>query len=87
MTGIFLCNGCSCDERSVEAADGWWWPAAQTPRALEIMRHMPHVLPFEQRVMLFRQWVGTEHARCAGLRTHLTIRRTHVIEDTLNALG
>jgi hypothetical protein len=51
------------------------------------MRHMPHVLPFEQRVMLFRQWVGTEHARCAELRTHLTIRRTHVIEDTLNALG
>ena len=48
---------------------------------------MPHVLPFERRAVLFRQWVEAERGRCAALRTPIRIRRTHVVEDTLAALG
>ena len=59
----------------------------ESPRTLDIMRHMPYVLPFEKRVLLFRQWVEAEHARCAAVRFAFTIRRTHVIEDSLAALG
>ena len=59
----------------------------ETSRALQIMRHMPHVLPFDRRVLLFRKWVEIEHARCSTIRTRFKIRRTHVIEDALQSLG
>ena len=34
----------------------------ETDRALNVMKNMPHVLPFMERVRLFRQWVEEERA-------------------------
>ena len=51
------------------------------------MKSMPHVLPFERRVVLFRQWVEQDRAQAGAVQTRITIRRTHVIEDALAALG
>ena len=51
------------------------------------MKSMPHVLPFERRVLLFRQWIEQDRAQAAAVRTHVTIRRTHIIEDALAELG
>ena len=36
--------------------------------------------------MLFRQWVDAERAAHAQVKTRITIRRTHVIEDSLDQL-
>ena len=47
----------------------------------QVMKSMPHVLPFERRVLLFRQWIEQEREHAARVRTDITIRRTHVIED------
>ena len=59
----------------------------ETERALNVMKSIPHVLPFERRVLLFRQWVEEDRARAGAVRTQITIRRTHVIEDALAELG
>eukprot|EP01043_Picozoa_sp_COSAG02_P046104 COSAG02_NODE_4283_length_5550_cov_3.230050_6_plen_133_part_00 len=53
----------------------------------QVMKSMPHVLPFERRVLLFRQWIEQEREQAARVRTNITIRRTHVIEDALATLG
>ena len=60
---------------------------AETARAQVIMSTMPHVLPFERRATLFQQWVGAERTRSAAVKTRMRIRRTHIVEDTLKALG
>ncbi|KAK7402393.1 ubiquitin-protein ligase (E3) [Neonectria punicea] len=56
---------------------------------LEILKHMPFVVPFETRVMIFRQFIHLDRARRDGVnpmihivaRHHAQIRRTRLFED------
>eukprot|EP01052_Picozoa_sp_SAG31_P022426 SAG31_NODE_1784_length_7279_cov_2.932869_3_plen_562_part_00 len=60
---------------------------AETTRAQAVMTNIPHVLSFERRALLFRQWVELERTTSAAVRTDIRVRRTHVVEDTLSVLG
>lgn len=44
--------------------------AAEDERAAAVMVVMPHVLPFQQRVVLFRKWVDAERRLCAARKVH-----------------
>ncbi|CAG8467468.1 14682_t:CDS:10 [Acaulospora morrowiae] len=66
-----------------------------SPR-LGILYSIPFVIPFDERVKIFRQFVRNDRERSSGHhpffepRTHVTIRRNHVFEDGyahLNAAG
>eukprot|EP00741_Cyanophora_paradoxa_P002456 tig00000076_g2380.t1 len=56
------------------------------PRALAVLRSIPHVIPFERRVELFRALMARE--RAAHQRAvHIKVRRNLVIEDGFAQLG
>ncbi|CAG8435448.1 9145_t:CDS:10 [Ambispora gerdemannii] len=66
-----------------------------SPR-LEILSNIPFVIPFEERVKIFRKFIENDRERnyhndfFLDRRTRATIRRTHVFEDGfthLNTLG
>ncbi|KPM34046.1 hypothetical protein AK830_g12527 [Neonectria ditissima] len=56
---------------------------------LEILKHMPFVVPFETRVMIFRQFIHLDRVNRDGgnpfihpaVRHHAQIRRTRLFED------
>ena len=58
----------------------------ETSRAQVVLSAMPHVLSFERRALLFRQWVDADRTSAAAVRTDIRVRRSHIVEDTLNAV-
>ncbi|KAG9291049.1 hypothetical protein G9A89_012921 [Geosiphon pyriformis] len=69
--------------------------ASTSPR-LAVLNNIPFVIPFEERVKIFRRFVDIDRQRnyhndfVLERRTRATIRRTHVFEDgfaNLNTLG
>jgi len=57
-------------------------------RAERILRHVPHGVPFEQRVALLRAWIRQSRDRFQSRAvTRLVVRRTHLFEDGLAALA
>ncbi|KAG1456477.1 hypothetical protein G6F46_003782 [Rhizopus delemar] len=59
-----------------------------SPR-LGILNNIPFVVPFEQRVEIFRQFIQNDRRRNVderyGARVSATIRRNHIFEDGFNA--
>ncbi|RCI03085.1 hypothetical protein CU098_001743, partial [Rhizopus stolonifer] len=62
--------------------------AVISPR-LGLLNNIPFVVPFEQRVEIFRQFIQNDKQRNLddrfGARVNATIRRNHIFEDGFNA--
>lgn len=55
------------------------------PTSLRILRLMPHTIPFETRLKIFRDWVTLDRVTMDGSRT-VRVRRNHMLEDGFRGL-
>ncbi|KAI7883316.1 HECT-domain-containing protein [Lichtheimia hyalospora FSU 10163] len=58
------------------------------PVPLRILQLMPHTIPFETRLTIFRDWIA--HDRANTMRTghcSIRVRRKHILEDGIRGLG
>lgn len=58
------------------------------PVPLRILQLMPHTIPFETRLTIFRDWIA--HDRANMMRTgpcSIRVRRKHILEDGIRGLG
>jgi len=52
------------------------------PVPLRILQLMPHTVPFDMRLKIFREWIELDKYTCAKtVNRHITVRRSQVLED------
>ncbi|KAL9549438.1 hypothetical protein PS6_006068 [Mucor atramentarius] len=52
------------------------------PVPLRILQLMPHTVPFDMRLKIFREWIELDKYTCAKTANrHITVRRSQVLED------
>ncbi|KAF7729972.1 Ubiquitin-protein ligase E3B [Apophysomyces ossiformis] len=56
------------------------------PVSLRILQWMPHTIPFETRLKIFRDWITQDHVAGRGSRI-VKVRRDHVLEDGFRGLN
>eukprot|EP00667_Euglena_gracilis_P001675 EG_transcript_1674 len=63
-------------------------PSPTLQRTLTLLHHVPFMVPFDHRVLIFRHWVAQDAARVGGLWGEaVRVRRESLFEDAYSAMN